>query len=56
MLAVNTTEPPAQKLVLGAVIVAIGNGFTIMTFAAEIALQPVALVTSTVYEPEAVAV
>ena len=56
MLAVRTTDPPVQNDVAGAVMVAVGNAFTVIVVAAEVALQPEMLVTSTVYEPAAVAV
>jgi hypothetical protein len=50
--AVSVTEPPLQN-VTGppAVIVAVGNVFTVITVAAEVAEHPAALVTVTVYEP-----
>ena len=36
--------------------VAVGNAFTVMVVTAEVALQPLVFVTSTVYEPATVAV
>ena len=50
--AVSVTEPPLQN-VTGppAVIVAVGNAFTVTTVAADVAEQLAALVTVTVYEP-----
>lgn len=45
-LAVNTTEPPVQKLVTPfGVIVAAGTGFTLMVTGAETALHPAPFVT-----------
>src|SRR5207244_13215510 len=47
------TEPPAQKVVGPlAVIVGVGSGFTVTVVAAEVAVQPFASVTLTLYEPE----
>jgi len=53
--AVSVTEPPAQNVVgpLG-VIVAVGNAFTVTEVAALVALQPLAFVIVTLYEPLAV--
>lgn len=50
--AVSVTEPPSQKVVgpEGA-IVAAGSGLTVTAVAAEVVLQPAALVTVTEYEP-----
>jgi len=49
VLAVNITEPPAQKVVaLPAVMVAVGNEFTVTTVAAEVAEQPLELFAVTV--------
>jgi hypothetical protein len=54
-LAVSVTEPPVQNVVgPDGVIVADGSAFTVTVVAAEVALQPLALVTVTLYEPEAV--
>jgi hypothetical protein len=51
-LAVNTTEPPVQKLVtpLG-VMVATGNGFTEIVVGVDVALHPAPFVTCTEYVP-----
>jgi hypothetical protein len=53
-LAVNTTEPPVQKLVtpLG-VIVATGTGFTEIVVGVDVALHPAPFVTWTEYVPAA---
>ena len=56
MLEANTTDPPVQKDVAGVVMLAIGNAFTVIVVAAEVALQPAVFVTSTIYDPAAVAV
>ena len=51
------TEPPVHKEVLPpAVIVAVGNAFTVTTVAADVAEQLAALVTVTVYDPAALTV
>jgi len=55
-LEVSSTEPPAQNNVDGEVIVGGGNVFTVIVVTEEVALQPLALVTSTVYALAAVAV
>ena len=55
--AVSTTDPPVQNVVgPPAVIVAAGNGFTVTAVAADVAEQPAALVTVTVYDPDALTV
>ena len=47
-LAVNVTEPPAQKVVgPDALIVGAGSAFTVIVVGDEAALQPLALVTVT---------
>ncbi len=56
VFAESTTEPPVQNEVAGAVMVAVGNVFTVITVAAEVAVQPLASVTATVYESAVVAV
>ena len=56
-LAVSTTEPPWQNVVAAAeLIVAVGFEFTVTVVAVDVALQPAAFVTSTVYEPAVFAV
>ena len=59
MLA-SQTEAVAEVIHAPALIctycVITGSGFTVITLAAEVDLQPAAFVTSTVYEPAAVAV
>ena len=55
-LAVKTRLPPVQKLVADDVIVAVGKALTVITFAALVALQPELMLTTTVYDPAAVAV
>jgi len=54
--AVKVTEPPAQNVVAPpAVITGVaGAALTVTAVAAEVALQPAAFVTVTLYEPEAV--
>ena len=48
LLAVSVTEPPAQNVVgPPALIVALGSGLTVTLVGAEVALQPLALVTVT---------
>ena len=54
MFAERTTEPPVQKDVAGAVMLAVGNAFTVMVVAAEVAEQLLVFVTFTVYAPAAV--
>ena len=56
MFAERTTEPPVQKDVAGAVMLAVGNVFTVIAVAAEVAEQLLVFVTFTVYAPAAVAV
>ncbi len=53
LLLFNVTLPPAQKVVgPDAVIVGVaGSGFTVTTVGADVAEQPLASVTWTVYEP-----
>ena len=52
--AVSVTEPPAQNVVgPDAVIDAAGGAFTVTFVGADVALQPFAFVTLTLYEPEA---
>ena len=52
--AVSATLPPAQNVVgPPAVMVGAGFAFTVTTVAAEVPLQPVASVTVTLYEPDA---
>jgi hypothetical protein len=55
VFAESTTEPPAQKEVLGDVMLAVGVAFTVMFVAVEVAEQFV-LLTFTVYAPAVVAV
>ena len=56
-LAVNTTEPPVQKLVTPfGVMVAAGTGLTLMVTGAETALHPAPFVTCTEYVPAALTV
>ena len=46
--AVNVTEPPAQNVVgPPGVMVAVGNGFTVTTVAADVAEHPLPFVTVT---------
>jgi hypothetical protein len=56
VLEVKMTEPPVQNDIAGAVILAVGSAFTVICVTAEVALQPLAFVTSTVYAPEVEAV
>ena len=57
VLALNNTEAPLQSVVdPPAVILADGNAFTIIGVALEVELQPLVLLTVTVYEPAVVAV
>ena len=50
--AVSVTEPPVQKVVAPeAVIVGAGSGFTVTAVAGDVALQPFASTTVTVYDP-----
>jgi hypothetical protein len=52
--AVSVTEPPAQKVVgPPAVIVGVGSGLTVTEVADDVAEQPFASVTVTLYEPDA---
>ena len=51
MLEVNTTDPPVQKDVAGAVMFAVGNAAASICVTAEVFLHPELFVTSTVYEP-----
>src|ERR1043165_8246006 len=52
--AVSVTEPPAQNVVAPfGEIVGVGSGLTVTVVAAEVAVQPFASVTVTLYEPEA---
>ena len=56
MLALISTEPPAQKLLLVVVVmVAVGGTFTVIITGAAVAVQPFR-VSSQVWLPEAVAV
>jgi hypothetical protein len=57
LLLFRVTLPPAQKVVgPAAVIVGVaGNGLTVTTVGADVAEQPLASVTCTVYEPLVVA-
>jgi len=54
--AVSVTEPPSQNVVAPpAVITGVdGLAFTVTAVDAEVALQPLAFVTVTLYEPDAV--
>jgi hypothetical protein len=56
-LAVSVTLPPAQKVVGPPAVIAgvAGLALTVTAVAADVALQPLAFVTVTLYEPEAVA-
>ena len=57
MLAFSTTDPPRQKVVGPLVVmVAVGDGFTVTVVAEDVEVQPLLLVTTTVYEPAVVAV
>ena len=51
--AVRVTEPPVQKVVepFGVIVGVAGAAFTVTFVAALVALQPLALVTVTLYEP-----
>ena len=51
--AVNVTKPPVQKVVepFGVIVGVAGAAFTVTDVAALVALQPLALVTVTLYEP-----
>ena len=55
MLEVSTTDPLGQMDVVDEVIVGIVCVVPVITVATEVAVQPDAFVTSTVYEPAAVA-
>jgi hypothetical protein len=55
VFAESTTDPPAQKEVLGDVILTVGVAFTVMFVAAEVDEQFV-LLTATVYAPAVVTV
>ena len=56
-LAVKVTLPPWQNVVDPlAVIVGVGNGFTVTTVEVDVAVHPSALVTVTLYVPEFVTV
>ena len=55
MLAVSTTDPLGQIDVEAEVIVGVACVVPVITVATEVALQPDAFVTSTVYDPAAVA-
>jgi hypothetical protein len=54
--AVSVTEPPAQNVVAPLVLITGVDGFalTVTVLAADVALQPLAFVTVTLYEPEVV--
>ena len=57
VFALNNTDPPLQKVVAPpAVIVAVGSVVTVIVVALDVALQPLALLTVTVYDPAVVAV
>ena len=56
MFAERTTEPPVQKDVAGAVMLAVGKLFTVIVVPVEVAEQLLEFVTVTVYAPEAFAV
>jgi hypothetical protein len=53
---VSVTEPPAQNVVapLAEMVGAAGNGFTTTLVGADVAVQPLASVTVTVYAPDMV--
>ena len=57
VFALNTTDPPLQKVVAPpAVMLDVGSVFTVIVVALDVALQPLALLTVTVYDPAVVAV
>ena len=56
-LAVSVTDPPVQNVVApDGVMVAAGAAFTVTTVGTEAVLQPLAFVTVTLYDPEALTV
>ena len=57
MEALSTTEPPAQNVVGPiAVIIGVGEAFTVTVIGLDVAEQPLALVTTTEYDPEVLTV
>ena len=54
--AVSVTEPPSQNVVEPSAVITGVDGFalTVTDVVAEVALQPLALVTVTLYEPDVV--